>query len=100
MKFAIIFALAFPAIALAQEADSTTSTPPAASGPPDLSVCEKQAGPYADACPRCNSRCVDSSAYEQCLTSVFTMVNSYQAQCEQQGGNNCKGQALDQVCGQ
>ncbi|KAI2768759.1 hypothetical protein F4815DRAFT_450840 [Daldinia loculata] len=53
MKFASIIALVLPAAALAQISTPAVSDTPAPSGPPDLSVSEKQAGPYADDCPRC-----------------------------------------------
>ncbi|KAI8965465.1 hypothetical protein F5Y11DRAFT_292199 [Daldinia sp. FL1419] len=99
MKFAYIVALALPAVALAQLSTPASSSAPAPSGPPDLSICEKQAGPYADACPRCNPRCEGSSAYEDCLYSMFSAINQIQSQCWQHGGNNCRDQAIDQVCG-
>ncbi|KAI1656001.1 hypothetical protein F4813DRAFT_390985 [Daldinia decipiens] len=54
MKFASIVTLALPAVALAQTSTPAVSDTPAPSGSPDLSICEKQAGSYADACPRCN----------------------------------------------
>ncbi|KAI2620913.1 hypothetical protein GGS26DRAFT_296741 [Hypomontagnella submonticulosa] len=100
MRFTSIIALALPAVALAQSFTTvTTSASPAPTGPPDLSVCEEQAGGYADACPRCEPLCEGSSAYEQCLYSVFSTINYYDSQCWQHGGSNCRGQAIDKVCG-
>ncbi|KAI0844923.1 hypothetical protein F5Y00DRAFT_185825 [Daldinia vernicosa] len=99
MKFASIITLVLPAVALAQTSTPAASDTPAPSGPPDLSVCEKQAGPYADACPKCNPKCVGSSAYEDCLFSVFSAINGIQSQCWQHGGNNCRDVAINEVCG-
>ncbi|KAI1473359.1 hypothetical protein F4774DRAFT_415894 [Daldinia eschscholtzii] len=93
MKFASIVTLALSAVALAQ------TSIPAPTGPPDLSVCEKKAGTYADACPKCNPKCVGSAAYEDCLYSVFSTINYIQSQCWQHGGNNCRDEAISQVCG-
>ncbi|KAI1411636.1 hypothetical protein F5Y13DRAFT_165451 [Hypoxylon sp. FL1857] len=99
MKFASIFALALPAVALSQTVTTASSATPSSSGTPDLSTCEEQAGPYADACPQCEPKCEGSSAYEQCLYSVFSNINYIESQCWQHGGQNCKGIAIAQVCG-
>ncbi|KAI5855555.1 hypothetical protein GGS23DRAFT_444548 [Durotheca rogersii] len=100
MKFASIVALALPAVALAQSlTTSTISATPTPTGPPDLTVCEEAAGSYADACPQCAPKCATSSAYAQCIYSVFSTVNYIQSQCWQHGGNNCRERALAQVCG-
>ncbi|EMR66998.1 hypothetical protein MGN70_000285 [Eutypa lata] len=99
MKFAAILALALPGIALAQSSTSSSATPEP-TGPPDLTVCEEQAGGYSDTCARCYHLCADSTNQAQCFFSVYTAVNSIDSQCWQHGGNNCAGQAVDQVCGQ
>ncbi|KAI0836258.1 hypothetical protein F5Y06DRAFT_113016 [Hypoxylon sp. FL0890] len=99
MKFASVFTLILPAVALAQTATTTSSAAAASSGVPDLSACEEQAGPYADACPQCEPKCEGSSAYDQCLYSIFSNINYIESQCWQHGGQNCRGNAIAQLCG-
>ncbi|KAI1463486.1 uncharacterized protein F4812DRAFT_463585 [Daldinia caldariorum] len=99
MKFASIVVLALPAVALAQTSSPASTDIPTPTGPPDLSVCKKQADTYADACPKCNPKCVGSSAYENCLYSIFSTINYIQSQCWQHGGRSCREDAINQVCG-
>ncbi|KAI0880924.1 uncharacterized protein GGS22DRAFT_192761 [Annulohypoxylon maeteangense] len=94
MQFSAIISMGLFAVALAQ---TSTPTP---SGPPDLTTCQEEAGPYADACPKCNSKCENSSAKSECFNSLFTAVNYVESQCWQHGGSNCKSVAVNQVCGQ
>ncbi|KAI8947342.1 hypothetical protein F4801DRAFT_582515 [Xylaria longipes] len=100
MQFATLLALALPLVAAVPQASPTTSTA-APSATADLeAICESQAGPYANSCPQCLQTCATSTDPQDCYYSVFFTVNGIQAQCEAQGGNNCRGQALDAVCGQ
>ncbi|KFH45361.1 hypothetical protein ACRE_038040 [Hapsidospora chrysogenum ATCC 11550] len=105
MKFSSLILMALPAVALAKPAptSSTTSSAPQPTGPPDpdLSICEKEAGSYAEYCPRCAPQCADreGDVYEMCLNSVFMTINSIQSQCWQHGGIDCRNQAVDRVCG-
>ncbi|KKY39759.1 hypothetical protein UCDDA912_g00245 [Diaporthe ampelina] len=103
MRFTSVFALALPALGMAQSVNTTlvTTTTSAAqpSVTPDyLAICESQASSYAQNCPQCLYRCIGSSAVEQCYWSTFFSVNSIQAQCEARGGWNCKQTALAAVC--
>ncbi|KAK7702822.1 hypothetical protein SLS64_009433 [Diaporthe eres] len=88
---------------MAQSASTTlatsTTTAAAPSATPDYeAICEEQAGSYADSCPQCLYRCIGSAYVEQCYYSTFFTVNGIQSQCWQQGGQNCRGQALAAVC--
>ncbi|KAI8628587.1 hypothetical protein F5Y19DRAFT_106510 [Xylariaceae sp. FL1651] len=100
MQFATLFALALPLVAAVPQA-TTTTTAAATSSTPDLeTICEAQAGPYADACPQCLQRCATSSVPDECYYSVFSTVNYIESVCEAQGGNNCRNLALNEVCTQ
>lgn len=78
-------------------ATSTTAAAPSAT--PDYeAICESQASSYADSCPQCLYRCIGSAYVEDCYYSTFFTVNGIQAQCEAQGGRNCRQQALAAVC--
>lgn len=85
-----------------QNASTTFATSTSAAAPsatPDyLAICESQASSYADSCPQCLYRCIGSQYVEQCYWSTFFTVNGIQAQCEAQGGWNCRQTALADVC--
>ncbi|KAI7777602.1 hypothetical protein LA080_003379 [Diaporthe eres] len=102
MRFTSLLSLALPALAMAQSASTTLATSTTAAAPsatPDYeAICEEQAGSYADSCPQCLYRCIGSAYVEQCYYSTFSAVNGIQSQCWQQGGQNCRGQALAAVC--
>ena len=109
MKFSAVLVLALPTMVFGQmttvtttaAANSTaTSTAPASTGTLTLeAICEAQAGPYANSCPRCLHTCATSTEQSLCYYSVFSAVNQEESVCEEQGGNNCAGRALDDVCG-
>jgi hypothetical protein len=65
-----------------------------------MTVCESQAGPYTQYCAQCLSQCSSRTgeSEEQCYWSVFMTINYIESQCEAMGGNNCAGQAVDEVC--
>ncbi|KAI0468290.1 hypothetical protein F4859DRAFT_517169 [Xylaria cf. heliscus] len=104
MQFAALLALAVPLVAALPQAATTTTTTTSAAAPsqtPDLeAICESQASTYADSCPQCLHNCATSAYPEQCYYSVFFTINGIQAQCEAQGGWNCRSQAVNAVCGQ
>lgn len=76
---------------------------PTAVPAPDPAICEEEAGGYSRYCDRCAPRCLSRAdnleRYRQCLVSTFTIINYYDSQCWQHGGNNCAGKAVDTVCG-
>lgn len=80
-------------------ATTTSSAAPAPTGDAPV-TCEDVAGSYADACPQCSHLCEGESDPAMCFNSVFGAVNGIQSDCWQHGGQNCRGQALDRVCGQ
>ncbi|KAI3395995.1 hypothetical protein diail_566 [Diaporthe ilicicola] len=112
MRFSSLLSLALPAVGMAQSlimitiqkqnvsttlTTATTSAAPSAT--PDYeAICESQASSYADSCPQCLYRCIGSSYVEECYYSTFFTVNGIQAQCEAQGGQNCRQTALASVC--
>ncbi|POS69383.1 hypothetical protein DHEL01_v212223 [Diaporthe helianthi] len=102
MKFNLLVGLALPAFGVAQNVTTTlttTTTSAAPSATPDyLAICESQASSYTDTCPQCLYRCIGSSYVEQCYWSTFFAINSIQAQCEAQGGRNCRGISVNAVC--
>ncbi|KAI1263956.1 hypothetical protein F5Y18DRAFT_391981 [Xylariaceae sp. FL1019] len=100
MQFSTIIALFLPIVAANAQSTNTTSSAAPTSTADLEATCESQAGSYADACPRCLYRCADSAYVEECYYSTFFTVNGIQADCEAHGGNNCRGQALDDVCPQ
>ncbi|KAH8161882.1 hypothetical protein CIB48_g6375 [Xylaria polymorpha] len=100
MQFAALLAVALPLVAAMPQASPTTSAA-APSGTADLeAICEAQAYSYKDSCPQCLHNCATSAYQSQCYYSVFSTINGIQAQCEAQGGYNCRGRAVDSVCGQ
>lgn len=99
MQFTTILALVLPLVAAMPQATPTNSTA-VPSATPDLeAICEAQASSYKDACPQCLHNCASSTVPDQCYYSVFFTINGIQANCEAHGGNNCRGQAITQVCG-
>ncbi|KAI1326069.1 hypothetical protein F5Y16DRAFT_249124 [Xylariaceae sp. FL0255] len=101
MQFPAILALVLPVAVVAVPQASMTSSAPAPSSSASLeTICESQAGPYSADCPRCLSLCATSSDPTDCYYSVFSEVNYIESVCEAEGGNNCQGQALDEVCPQ
>ncbi|KUI67139.1 hypothetical protein VM1G_02579 [Cytospora mali] len=97
MRLTALLSLALPAVALAQNATTTSSATPSAT--PDYeAICESQAYGYADYCPQCLSQCEGSAYAEQCYYSVFTAINEIESDCEAHSGWNCEQTAVDDVC--
>ncbi|KAJ4422328.1 hypothetical protein N0V82_002982 [Gnomoniopsis sp. IMI 355080] len=84
-------------------ATTTTSSAAATSTPLDYeAICESQASGYTDKCPQCLSQCTSRTTEEivaQCYYSVFFEINYLESVCEAEGGNNCEGSSVDEVCG-
>ncbi|KAI0184670.1 hypothetical protein EV127DRAFT_485941 [Xylaria flabelliformis] len=100
MQFATLLALAVPLVAALPQSATPTTSSAAPSSTADLeAICEAQASSYKDSCPQCLHNCATSSVPDQCYYSVFFTINGIQSQCEAQGGNNCRGQAVNAVCG-
>ncbi|KAI0148455.1 hypothetical protein GGR57DRAFT_241227 [Xylariaceae sp. FL1272] len=100
MQFSTVIALFLPIVAANAQATNTTSSAAPTSTADLEAICESQAGPYTEDCPRCLSRCATSAYVKDCFYSTFFTVNGIESDCEAHGGSNCKGKALDQVCPQ
>ncbi|KAJ4994209.1 LysM domain-containing protein [Stagonosporopsis vannaccii] len=67
--------------------------------PDALAACEAEAGNgYKQYCVRCASRCTIESSYSACFENTFWILNYYDSQCWQHGGNDCSNKAADIVC--
>ncbi|KAI0199943.1 hypothetical protein F4808DRAFT_461338 [Astrocystis sublimbata] len=91
MQFTALLAVVLPLVAALPQ--------PQASNPDLLAACESASSTYQDLCPMCLYRCADFDGdKETCYNSTFFSINGVQAQCEAQGGRNCRSQAADAVC--